>query len=39
MARSGRGAAILAVFLAGALPALAADPEEQLASCLACHGA
>lgn len=39
MARSGRGVAVLAVFLAGVLPALAADLEDKLAPCLACHGA
>jgi cytochrome c553 len=30
---------ILAAFLAGALPASAADPEEKLVPCLGCHGA
>jgi cytochrome c553 len=39
MGRPGRGAAILPVLLAGALPALAADLNEKLAPCLACHGA
>ncbi|MGC2203453.1 MAG: hypothetical protein WA633_25330 [Stellaceae bacterium] len=39
MQRTGRAAASLAVFLAGALPAFAANVDEKLAPCLACHGA
>jgi cytochrome c553 len=39
MARIRKAAAFLAAFLAGALPAFAADLEEKLAPCLACHGA
>jgi cytochrome c553 len=38
MQRTGRVAASLAAFLAGALPAFA-NPDEKLAACLACHGA
>jgi cytochrome c553 len=38
MACSRKAAAFLAVVLAGALPAFAADLEEKLAPCLACHG-
>ena len=38
MQRTGRVAASLAAFLAGALPAFA-NPDEKLAPCLACHGA
>jgi cytochrome c553 len=39
MARIGHAASLLAVFLAGALPAFAAELDEKLAPCLACHGA
>ncbi len=39
MQSSGRAAASLAALLAGALPAFAADMDEKLAPCLACHGA
>jgi len=39
MARSCKGAAFLAAFLAGALPAFAADLDEKLAPCFGCHGA
>ena len=39
MGRTGRGAAFLVAFLAGTLPVLAADLQEKLAPCLACHGA
>jgi cytochrome c553 len=39
MGRVGRAAAFAALVSAGALPALAADPPEKLAPCLACHGA
>jgi cytochrome c553 len=38
MARAGKAAALLAAPLAAALPAVAADLEEKLAPCLACHG-
>src|ERR1700738_4644488 len=38
MARAGKAAAFLAVPLAAALPVFAADLEEKLAPCLACHG-
>jgi cytochrome c553 len=33
-----RAAAFAALVLAGALPALAAEPPQKLAPCLACHG-
>ena len=39
MARTGKAAPFLAAFLAATLPAFAADPDEKLAPCLACHGA
>jgi cytochrome c553 len=39
MRRVRRTAAIAAIVSAGALPALAAEPPEKLAPCLACHGA
>ena len=39
MAPTGKAARFLAAFLAGTLPALAADLDEKLAPCLACHGA
>jgi cytochrome c553 len=39
MARIGHAASLLAVFLAGALAAFAAELDEKLAPCLACHGA
>lgn len=39
MARVGKAAAFVALILAGALPAFATEPPENLASCLACHGA
>ena len=38
MRRVGRIAVILATVAAGARPALAAEPPEKLAPCLACHG-
>jgi cytochrome c553 len=38
MQRTGRAAASVAAFLAGALPAFAANMDEKLAPCLACHG-
>ncbi|MBV8936486.1 MAG: cytochrome C [Alphaproteobacteria bacterium] len=39
MGRAGTAAPLLAALLAGAPCALAADPGEKLAPCLACHGA
>jgi cytochrome c553 len=39
MRRVRRTAAVAAIVSAGALPALAAEPLEKLAPCLACHGA
>ena len=39
MRRVRRTAAVAAIVSAGALPALAAEPPEKLAPCLACHGA
>ena len=39
MARAGQAGAVLATFLASVLPAFAADLDEKLAPCLACHGA
>src|SRR5438874_5649246 len=39
MAPTGKAAQFLTIFLAGALPAFAADLEEKLAPCLVCHGA
>src|SRR3954467_13306527 len=39
MQRACRAAASLAALLAGTLPASAADIDEKLAPCLACHGA
>jgi cytochrome c553 len=39
MGRVSRTAALAAAITAGALPAVAADPPEKLAPCLACHGA
>src|SRR5499427_4449406 len=39
MRRIGKTAPFLAAFLAGAISASAADLEEKLAPCLACHGA
>jgi cytochrome c553 len=39
MGRAGTAAATLATLIAGALPAFAADLDEKLAPCLACHGA
>ena len=39
MRRVRRTAAIAAIVSAGALPAVAAEPPETLAPCLACHGA
>src|SRR5438477_2674916 len=39
MRRVRRTAAIAAIVSAGALPAVAAEPPEKLAPCLACHGA
>jgi cytochrome c553 len=39
MGRAGKAAATLAALIAGALPAVAADLDEELAPCLACHGA
>ena len=38
MARAGKAATFPAAFLAGVLPAFAADLEEKLTPCLACHG-
>jgi cytochrome c553 len=38
MRRACRARAIVAALLAGALPAMAADPPEKLAPCLTCHG-
>lgn len=38
MGRVSRTAALAAAITAGALPAVAADPPEKLAPCLACHG-
>src|SRR5215831_9332626 len=38
MGRTGQAAAFITALLAGALPALAADLEEKVAPCLACHG-
>jgi cytochrome c553 len=37
--RLGKAGLAAAVWFAGALPALAANPSETLAPCLACHGA
>src|SRR6266542_3293084 len=39
MGYAGKAGLVAAAFLAGALPALAADLSEKLAPCLACHGA
>src|SRR5260370_39664423 len=39
MRRTGRAAAFLAVLRAGTPPAFAADMDEKLEPCLACHGA
>lgn len=39
MGRAGKLVTISAALIAGALPALAAEPAEKLAPCLACHGA
>ncbi len=39
MGRAGRAWLVVAVWLAGASPASAADVSEKLAPCLACHGA
>ena len=39
MQRTGRAAVSIAALLAGTLPAFAADLDEKLAPCLACHGA
>ena len=39
MQRAGRAAAFLAALLAGTLPGFAADMDEKLVPCLACHGA
>src|SRR5215471_6471483 len=39
MGRAGQAGAVLATFLASVLPAFAADLDEKLAPCLACHGA
>jgi cytochrome c553 len=39
MERTGKAAAVFAALVAGALPALAADLDDKLAPCLACHGA
>ena len=39
MRRVAKVAAFAAIVSAGALPALAAEPPEKLAPCLACHGA
>jgi len=38
LACAGKVGLVLAVFLAGAAPLVAAEPSEKLASCLACHG-
>jgi cytochrome c553 len=39
MGSAGKLVTILAALLAGAAPALAAEPSETLAPCLSCHGA
>jgi cytochrome c553 len=39
VARTGKATLFLAAVLTGMLPAFAADLEEKLAPCLACHGA
>jgi cytochrome c553 len=39
MGRAGKAAATVAALITGALPALAADLDEKLAPCVACHGA
>jgi cytochrome c553 len=39
MGRAGTAAAFLTALIAGALPAFAAELDEKLAPCLACHGA
>jgi len=39
MGRAGKAAATLATLIAGVLPPFAADLDEKLAACLACHGA
>jgi len=39
MAGTGKAASFLAAFLAITFPAFAADLDEKLAPCLACHGA
>jgi cytochrome c553 len=39
MGSLGKAGLVAAVLLAGAPPALAAEPTEKLAACLACHGA
>ena len=38
MRRACRACTIVAALLAGALPAMAADPLEKLVPCLTCHG-
>ena len=39
MTPTGKAARFLAAYLAGTLPAFAADLDEKLAPCLSCHGA
>ncbi len=39
MQYAGKAGLVVAILLAGALSAVAAEPSEKLAPCLACHGA